>query len=234
MRHRHFPGLTDEERERLEAAGHVRRIGAHGDIIRTGDAPRTVKIVLEGWVARYIDLPDGRRQILALMLPGDVCDANAFVFERMDHSLGALTPVRYAEIGRGDFERLMDECPNLAREMWRHELVTVSIQRQWTANIGQRMALERIAHLLCETLLRLQAVGLTEAGSCDFPLTQIEIADATGLTPVHVNRTLRVLREQGLAELRGRRLNLIDPEGLRAVAMFDPAYLHLAGSFGAG
>jgi len=176
---------------------------------------------------RYKQLPDGRRQVLSLMLPGDLCDAHAFIHEPMDHSIAALTAVRYAEVSQADFEALLNDSPRLLRAMWWSELVTLSIQREWTTNIGQRQAYERIAHLLCETFARLQAIGLTRADSCDFPLTQGDIADATGLTPVHVNRMVQALRHDGLIELRDKRLTLLNPAKLRQVAGFNPAYLHL-------
>lgn len=205
----------------------VRVAAAHADIVREGDAPRTVKVVLEGWATRYKQLPDGRRQILALMIPGDMCDANAFVHRHMDHSIGALTPVRYAEVSQGDFETLLSDSPRIAKALWWSELVTVSIQREWTTNIGQRQAYERIAHLLCETFVRLQTIGLANSDNCEFPLTQTDIADATGLTPVHVNRMVQALRQDGLIELRDKRLHLRNPARLRQLAMFNPAYLHL-------
>lgn len=205
----------------------VRVAAAHADIVREGDAPRTVKVVLEGWAMRYKQLPDGRRQILALMIPGDMCDANAFVHRHMDHSIGALTTVRYAEVSQGDFETLLSDSPRIAKALWWSELVTVSIQREWTTNIGQRQAYERIAHLLCETFVRLQTIGLANSDNCEFPLTQTDIADATGLTPVHVNRMVQALRHDGLIELRDKRLHLRNPARLRQLAMFNPAYLHL-------
>lgn len=224
-----YVDLTGPERELIQAAASktIRSVGPHQDIVREGDEPRTVKVVLEGWVARYKQLPDGRRQILALMIPGDICDANAFIRTQMDHSLCSLTQVRYAEISQADFEALMTSSPRIIKALWWSELVTVSIQREWTTNLGQRMAYERIAHLFCEVFTRLQTMGLTDGESCEFPLTQGDIADATGLTPVHVNRMIQALRHDGLIELRDKRLQLRDPARLREAAMFNPSYLHL-------
>lgn len=221
--------LTPGERDLLQAvtAKSIRSASAHHDIIRDGDSPRTVKVILQGWAMRYKQLPDGRRQILSLMIPGDICDANAFIHEHMDHSIGALTPVRYAEVSQADFEMLLDSSPRLLKAFWWSELVMVSIQREWTTNIGQRPAYERIAHLLCETYARLESIGLTRGDSCEFPLTQSDLADAVGLTPVHVNRMIQALRHDGLIELRDKRLNLRNPARLRQVALFNPAYLHL-------
>jgi CRP-like cAMP-binding protein len=221
--------FSPEEREMLETATvkAVREIPAGKDLIREGDPPCSIKVVLDGWVMRYKDLPNGQRQILALMIPGDICDANAFILEHMDHSLGALTRVRYAEIFQDEFEALMANSPKITRALWRSELVTVSIQREWTLNLGQRHAMQKIAHLFCEMFTRLRRMDLTSEDSCEFPLTQIQIAEATGLTPVHVNRMLQEMRTAGLIELRGRRLFLRDRPGLEKLAMFRSAYLHI-------
>lgn len=204
----------------------VRKAAAHHDIVREGDTPRSIKVILEGWAMRYKQLPDGRRQILALMIPGDIGGANAFVQQPMDHSICSVTTLRYAEVSQTDFEALVESSPRIAKALWWSSLVTVSIQREWTTNIGQRQAYERIAHLLCEVFARLHSVGLTRGDTCDFPLTQTDIADATGLTPVHVNRMIQSLRHEGLIELRDKRLQIRNAAKLRQVAMFSPAYLH--------
>ena len=199
---------------------------ARRDIIREGDAPRSVLIVLEGWACRYKTLPDGRRQIVALFIPGDVADLNAHLLKRMDHSIGAITAVKVAEVPREEFERLMAEHPRVTQALLWDELVTVAVQPEWTLNVGQRTAYERISHLLFELFLRLQAVGLTDGNSCDFPLTQGDLADTTGLTAVHVNRTLQELRADGLIELYGRKLTIPDLDALMRASTFNPNYLH--------
>lgn len=221
--------LSAAECARIEeaAARSISTVGERRDIIREGEVPSTIKIVLDGWVARYKQLPDGRRQILSLMIPGDICDANAFILERMDHSLGALTAVQFARIERTEFEALMAGSPAITRALWRSELVTASIQREWTASVGQRQALERIAHLFCEMHTRMKGIGLAPRDTCEFPLTQADIGEATGLTPVHVNRMLQALRKDGLIELRSKRLQVLDIERLRERALFDPSYLHI-------
>jgi CRP-like cAMP-binding protein len=205
----------------------VREIGPRRDVIREGDKPRAVNIVIEGWACRYKQLPDGRRQIVHFFLPGDLCDANVFLLREMDHSIGAITSLRYAEISPPDFEDLQLRSPRITQALWWHELVNAGISREWITNVGQRTAFERIAHLFCELYHRLRIVGRTENGSCAFPLTQMDLADATGLTAVHVNRTLQELRRQGLIELQGKRLNIPDLGALERVSMFNPNYLHL-------
>jgi CRP-like cAMP-binding protein len=224
-----YAALSPRERELIDhaASSNVREVTARRDLIREGERPRGVILILEGWACCYKQLPDGRRQITSFLVPGDFGDANIFILREMDCSVAAITPVRYAEIGPADFEQLTSEIPALARALWWHELVAVAIQREWTTNVGQRTALERIAHLLCEMFLKLRSVGLAPGDSCDWPLTQADLADATGLTSVHVNRTLQELRRAELIELGGRRLTIPDLEALKRVGMFNPNYLHL-------
>ncbi|MDQ4086907.1 MAG: Crp/Fnr family transcriptional regulator [Pseudomonadota bacterium] len=205
----------------------VREVGARRDVIREGDKPRGVNVMLEGWACRYKQLPDGRRQIVSFFIPGDLCDANVFILKEMDHSIGAITKLRFAEISAADFEDLMLRSPRITQALWWNELVSSATSREWTTNVGQRTAYERISHLFCEMFLRLSGVGLTYDHSCDWPLTQSDLADATGLTPVHVNRTLQELRREGLVELAGKKLTIPDLDALQRVSMFNPNYLHL-------
>ncbi|MEQ9662720.1 MAG: Crp/Fnr family transcriptional regulator [Parasphingopyxis sp.] len=197
------------------------------DLIREGDKPHVVNLVLEGWAQRYKQLPNGRRQILSFFIPGDLCDANVFILKEMDHSVSAVTKLTIAEISRTDFEAMMESSPRISQALWWKELVTVAVQREWTTSLGQRTAYERIAHLMCEMFIRLRTIGMTADNCCEFPLTQTEIADAAGLTPVHVNRTLQQLRNDGLIDLDHKRLTIHDFGGLMKAAMFNPTYLHL-------
>lgn len=204
----------------------VRRLGAHDDLVREGDPPRTVFLMLTGWACRYKSLEDGRRQILSFFVPGDLCDLNVFVLREMDHSLGVLTPATVAEIARDELDALMEQHPRLTQALWWNLLVTMAIQREWTVNLGQRTAYERLGHLLCELFVRLRGVGMTRDDRCDFPLTQNDLADATGLTAVHVNRTLQELRRKGLIELNRRELRIPDLDALMTASLFNINYLH--------
>lgn len=224
-----YARLSQADRALLAAATarNVRQVPARRDIVREGEKPRAVNVVIEGWGCRYKQLPDGRRQIVSIFIPGDLCDANVFILQAMDHSIGSITPMRYAEIGPSDFEAILAKSPRIGQALWWHELVVASVQREWTANVGQRNAYERIAHLLCEIFVRLRAVGLTRGDSCDFPLTQSDLADASGLTPVHVNRTVQELRKRGLITIQKRALTIHDLARLMSESMFNPNYLHL-------
>jgi CRP-like cAMP-binding protein len=183
--------------------------------------------MVDGWACRYKTLPDGRRQIVAFFVPGDFCDLNVYILKEMDHNVGAVTRLAVANISRDDMDALTTDYPRITQALWWEELVNTAIQREWTLNIGQRTAYERIGHLLVELFLRLKSVRLTQGDSCDFPLTQTDIADATGLTAVHVNRTLQELRRDGLIELERRRLRIPQLQRLMDASMFNPNYLHL-------
>lgn len=183
--------------------------------------------MLEGWACRYKTLPDGRRQIVDFLLPGDLCDLKLHLLSEMDHAIGAITAVTVAEINPEELELLTKRHPRIAHAVWMEEMSKVSIQREWTLNVGQRTAYERIAHILCETYLRLYSVGRTSGNQCEFPLTQLDLADATGLTAVHVNRTLQELRRDALIELHSRTLTVPDLAALKSAASFNSNYLHL-------
>lgn len=230
-----FVRLSGHDREILATAlsKRIRVLPPRHDIIREGDNPKFVNVILEGWAQRYKQLADGRRQILSFFIAGDLCDTNVFILRKMDHSLSTVTEVALAEISQAEFQEMMENSPRISQALWWSELVAVATQREWTTNIGQRTAYERIAHLFCEIFMRLRTVGLTQDNACEFPMTQSEIAEATGLTQVHVNRTIQDLRRDHLIELRGRRLLVLSLEGLEAAAMFNPNYLHLdhEGSF---
>lgn len=205
----------------------IRHFETREDVVREGDKPEHINLVLSGWACRYKVLEDGRRQIIAFFLPGDLCDLNVFVLRQMDHSIGAITPITIAEISRAGFDDLMSAHQRLPQALWWEQLVVAAIQREWAVNLGQRNATERVAHLFCELFIRLEVVGLTRGTTCDLPLTQAELAEATGLSPVHVNRTLQELRGLGLIVLRDRVLTIPSFEALADAALFNANYLHL-------
>jgi CRP-like cAMP-binding protein len=222
-----FTRLSADDKAAIQKISKVSRvIPARRDVIREGEKPKHVHLMVDGWACRYKALPDGRRQIVAFFVPGEFCDLNVYILKEMDHSLGAITRLSVADISRDEMDALTASHPRVTQALWWESLVQQSIQREWTLNIGQRTAYERIAHLLVELFLRLRAVKLTQGDSCDLPLTQTDIADATGLTAVHVNRTLQELRRDGLIELEKRRLRIPDLERLMDAAMFNTNYLH--------
>jgi CRP-like cAMP-binding protein len=224
-----FARLSTGDRQALNDAARqaVRKIGPREDIIREGESPDQVNLILSGWACRYKQLEDGRRQIIAFFLPGDLCDTHVFVMREMDHSIGTLSAVTVAEIGRDVLTAITEQHPRVTQALWWEMLVATAVQREWTVNIGQRTATERLGHLFCELFLRMRAVDLTDGTSCELPVTQVDLADALGLSNVHVNRVLQELRANGLVTLRGRHLTIPDLSALKAASLFNPNYLHL-------
>ena len=225
----HFARLSAADRAVLDRAAseRVRSFGPRVDIAREGDRPRDVHMILAGWACRYKQLEDGRRQIVSFFLPGDICDLNIFILREMDHSIGTITSVTVADLSREFFDEISSGFPRIATAFWWESLVNAAIQREWTMSLGQRTAAERMSHLLCEIFLRLRLAGLTREDSCDFPLTQSDLADATGLSKVHVNRTLQELRSAELIVLKGKSLTIPNLERLMNEGLFNANYLHM-------
>ena len=222
--------LSDEERAALEALPmQVQAIRADQDIVREGDRPTRCFTVLEGFTATYKMTGDGKRQIHSWHVPGDIPDLQSLHLRVLDFSIGTLTPCRVGFIQHEPLRELCRRQPHIMEAFWRETLVDAAIFREWITNVGRREAYNRMAHILCEWVLRLRAVGLVEDHTCDLPMTQTELADATGISTVHVNRVLQELRGNGLIVLRGNRLEVPDWEQLKQVGDFDPTYLHFTG-----
>lgn len=202
-------------------------VRARGDLVREGQNPSVVRLMVSGWASRYKDLPDGRRQVVGFFIPGDFCDLNVFILQAMDHSIGALTAVEYLAVPPELLDRITSDRPRVAQALLWQELVVTATSREWLLNIGQRNALERLAHLFVEIFMRMRAIDQTHDHSCDFPLTQNDLAEALGLTPVHINRTIQEMRREGLIELAQKRLTIFDYDRLKRIAMFNANYLHL-------
>jgi CRP-like cAMP-binding protein len=203
------------------------KAAAGEDLVCEGDRADTIRMFLSGWACRYKALEDGRRQIVSFVLPGDTCDAHIHLLSIMDHSVATLTPVIYAELDRTAFERLTSADKSVAEALLCEMLAARAIQREWAINLGRRDALERVAHVICELFERLKVVGMVDGSSFAFPVTQMDLADAMGLSTVHLNRTLQELRASGLITLRDRSLTILDFRSLANAAMFNPNYLHL-------
>lgn len=219
--------LTAEDRVLLEFATADRRsVGANEDLIQECEPPETVKVVMDGFACRYKTLPDGRRSIVAWFVPGDFCDLHVAILGRMDHSIGTLSPCTVVEIPRETIEELTGHR-RILRALWWATLVDAAILREWLASMGRRQSDRQLAHLLCELLLRLRAVGHADHDSYQLPVTQEQMADTLGISAVHVNRVLQHLREQDLITLQSRALRIPDVERLMEFADFDPTYLHL-------
>ena len=223
-----FAELAQADVERLDGLCVNASSRAAGEtLINEGDRPSDVFLLLEGWAYRYKLAEDGRRQIVAFMIPGDLCDIHNFVLKRMDHSIALLSNARVAAIPTGRIIALIEESPAINRALWWATLVDEAILREWLLSAGQRDAYQRVAHLFCEMWVRMRHVGLAEEKSFHLPLTQEELGDTMGLTPVHVNRTLQRMRNEGLIAIGSRQLAIHDVDALKQIAGFDPGYLHL-------
>ncbi len=221
-------GLTDEERHAiLSLPAKTRFLEPRQDIVRDADKPSQCCLILEGWICRYKLLSEGRRQIFSFHIPGDVPDLQSLHIHTMDHSLATVTKASVAFIPHDALRDLISRFPNIAALLWRDTLIDAGIFRQWMLGMGRRSAYGRIAHLFCEMYVKLEAVGLAGEHRCALPITQLDLADALGLTSVHVNRTLKELRGSGLLTLRSNTLVVEKWDELAQAAEFDPTYLHL-------
>lgn len=220
--------LSAEERHALENLPmSVRTIPARQDIVRVGDRPSHCCLVLAGFAFRYKLISDGRRQILNVHVPGDIPDLQSLHLPVLDHNLAALTPLTAGFIHHDAVHEVNARFPRIVGALWRDTLVDAAILRERIVSIGQRDGLTRTAHFLCEIFMRLAAVDLASGGAAAMPITQVEIADALGLSPVHLNRMVRELREQRLITLDGQRLEILDWDALARLGDFDPTFLHL-------
>jgi len=222
-----FP-LSGEEKHVLQGLPvQVTVLKADEDIVRIGDHPSRSCVLVEGFTCVYKLTSEGKRQIMALHVPGDMPDLQSLHLKVMDNSLATMTPCTVGFIQHEDLRRVCERYPRITAAFWRETLVDASIFREWLLNVGRREAYNRIAHLLCELLVRLNAVGLVEDHTFDLSITQGELADAIGTSAVHVNRVLQELRANGLIRTTGTRVHIPDWEGLQEVGEFDPLYLHL-------
>lgn len=207
--------------------GRIEDVKRGQDLLRQGDRPSDSVAVISGLLQRYTTTPEGVRQIHSLYLPIDTPCLETIHIEVMDNNLGALAPSRVVKVPHSELFRVMRERPNLQALFWRETLVQASMFREWLMRNSRKLAHAQLAHFFCEMLFRARASGIADGYACDLPATQEDIADALGMTSVHVNRTLMMLRSAGLVELRGGRLEVRDWDELAMVAEFDPYYLHI-------
>jgi CRP-like cAMP-binding protein len=223
--------LSDDDRAVLERiSANPQRVEPGTDLIREGDKPNGVYLILDGIACRYKLRASGARQIMAYHVPGDFCDLDVALLKAMDHSISTLSACRVVRIELDTILDLLRHHPGIAHALRLATLVDEATLREWLLNVGRRSSDERIAHLLCELLLRLRVVGRTAGAGYALPITPDDLADTTGLTSVHVNRTLKSLRQRGLIELSERNLKILDRARLEALAEFKANYLHLGGS----
>ena len=205
-----------------------RRFKVDEDIVAEGSRPTHSTLIVEGFAARYKYMADGTRQITSLHVAGDFVDLHAFLLKTMDHGIVAMSPCHVAFMEHSDLKRITETEPHLSRLLWLDTVVDGAIHREWIVAMGRRSKKEHIAHLFCEIYVRLRVVQQTTGFSFHFPLTQLELADVLGISIVHLNKTLQILRKEGLLTWVSQTLTILDWPQLIKLAQFDPTYLSLS------
>ena len=219
--------LVDEDRKALLALPYqVRRVPAGAHIIRDGDTPEHCSVLLSGFAFRHKITGEGGRQVIAIHMEGDFVDLQNCLLDVSDHNVQMLTGGEVAFVPKDATRALAIARPAIGMAMWTDTMIDAAIFREWVVNVGRRDARSRIAHMLCEFSLRLEAAGLAKDHRYELPMTQEQLADAVGLTPVHVNRVLRQLGEEGLISRNKRSVVIEDWKRIRHVGDFNERYLH--------
>lgn len=221
--------VSKEEEQALRwALTHTRELRNGTTVTHEGEEVESCTLLLEGFLCRAKYLRDGQRQILELQVAGDFVDLHSFTLKRLDHNIIALGPCLVAMAPHDRLKRITEEYPHLTRLLWLTTNLDAAVHRTWVLSLGRRRALARVAHLFCELHARLQLVQRVSASdSYSLPLTQTDLSDCLGITPVHVNRTLQELRETGFADFRSGIVHIYDLGALRSLAEFDAQYLYL-------
>jgi CRP-like cAMP-binding protein len=220
--------LSGEEKQALEdAVSQLRPYGARSVIARENVALHESNLLVEGMVGRYMTARNGEQQLVAVHVVGDFLDLHGFPLKQLDHNVVAITPVKLAMVPHGNLLKLTSTHPHLMRLLWFSTLLDAAIHREWIFKLGRLDAIGRVAHFFCEMNVRLKIVGLSDGLSFDLPMTQSDLADACGLTSVHVNRVLRQLREGKLLTFTKSHAVILDLAGLSRTGEFDPTYLYL-------
>lgn len=216
-----------EEKAIRGAVAEIREIGPDKIVVPMGKDLSTSLLLIDGWMARSKRLEDGNRQISQLHIAGDFVDLHGFALKRLDHDVVTMSRCRYAVVPHERLRDITERFPHLTRVYWFSTTLDAAIHREWAVSLGSRPALQRMAHLFCELLVRCEIAGTASDRSFDFPLIQRELGECLGITPVHVNRTLQEMRRRQLIVLEARRVRILDHDALAGVAAFDPAYLYL-------
>jgi CRP-like cAMP-binding protein len=223
----HAALLPEDELAVRGVSARTRALAPGEDVVRQGDRPEVAVMVLSGMLARYQTLRTGDRQYISFHLAGDLPDIQSLFLTVMDHSLCALNTAEVALLPHEQLQKLIIKRPAISFALWRVTLADGAIFRQAVTNNGARDHLGRLAHLFCEMYVRAREAGLADGKSCSFPVSQVQLGQALGMSHISVNRALQRVRKARLADLRSGRLEIFNWSGLKRTAGFDPAYLHL-------
>jgi CRP-like cAMP-binding protein len=221
--------LSKVERQALvDATKNVQKVGARKPILIAGEPSQGPHVLLSGLACRYRIIEDGTRQITDFLVPGDLCECSHPSGRENSYSIGALSPCSYVRFDRAVLSQIMERHPRITRGLWTLSHIHEDVLREWLANVGRRPAVRRVAYLMSELCFRIHAADAPRPSSCALPLTQTDLADATALSPVHINRVLGRLREKRLVSLQRRSIIVKDTEGLMSFAEFSGGYLERA------
>jgi CRP-like cAMP-binding protein len=219
--------LSDDDIAAVEALPFdLKVMRPRSGIVYEGDRPDCCRVVVSGMLCRSKSTEEGKRQYLSFHIPGDIPDLQSLHLNVMDHDILALTETRIALVSHRDMHKLSLDRPRVALALWRDTLIDASVFREWILNVGRRDAPERLAHLICEVGWRMKAMGLGEVEHFEMPINQTDLADALGITSVHVNRVLQDLRRRELLEFKAHVVTIKDGPGMMKLSGFDPQYLH--------
>ena len=206
----------------------LRKFERNEVMVRSGQELNSSMLLASGFALRSKIAADGSRQIVETNVTGDFIDLHGFILKRLEHEISAASRAEVMTVPHEELKRVTERFPRLTRALWFQTLVDAAIHREWMLVLGKKRSRSRIAQFFCEMHTRLKIVGLADENGYGLPFNQLELADITGMTPVHLNRCLRELRDSGLVTFRGGQVEIHDLQGLTRDAQFDPNYLHLS------
>lgn len=226
LRGRRRDAMSDDDLAAVDALiAEVREVPARKVVLKSGEALDHSTYLIDGMMCRYMDDRDGRRQLVAMQITGDFVDLHAFPLRWLDHDVGTITPCRVGIVPHERLAQLQRERPQLMRMLWFSTLLDAAMHREWIFRLGRLNAIGRLAHFLAELEYRLRMVGESDGRRFLLPMLQADLAEACGMTPVHLNRVVRRLRDLDLVALRDGQAFITDLKGLWQLAEFDPRYL---------
>jgi len=220
--------ITEAEENILRGlVSETKMVAADFTVVRADTELFVSNILLDGLMCRYKDLGNGERQITEIHVPGDFVDLHSFPLKRLDHNVMTLVPSRIAIVPHDKIQSITETQPHLTRLLWFSTALDAAIHREWELSLGRRTSIARLAHVFCELHARLEIVGMTDGGRYNLPITQYDLAECLGLTPIHVNRMLRELRKSHLVTFHNKMVSILNFTDLKRIAEFTPDYLYI-------